>query len=206
MILFQVRKDQRGFTSSELLIAVLLTSMFAMAFYTAFRGLNAEIARGKVYFDTSLSAKKVMDIMARDVQEAIGVEVARAGENTGTTCLILKLPSIDGTGTPTNISNQFDYVTYKPNPGDSTQLFRSLDVLDSVSSREGGADLNSIVVAKSVNSIAFSYMETALSSVASGTIPTMKYINVQIMARGTTLGTNQELQLDSDLMLKNRLT
>ena len=198
--------NQKGFTTLELMTALSLTVLFAASFFYCFQGMNAEMWRSKVYFNTSVSAKNVMDRMARDVEEANSAVAAYGGNTTGTTCLILKLPSVDGSGVPTSISSQFDYVTYKINPSDSTQLLRSLDVLNGTSSREGGADVSNMVVARSVNTIAFSYAGTALSSVSATTIPTMKYINVQITTQGTTLGANQQTQVDSDLMLRNLIT
>ena len=199
-------KSKKGFTTTELIIAVGLTSMFATSFYVAFHVMNTEMRRNSVYFDTGSSAKNVMDRMAKDVQEAVSVVASYGGNSTGTTCLILKLPSIDGSGIPTNISTQFDYVTYKVDPSDSTHLLRSLDVLGGTSSREGGADISNVVVARRLDAIAFSYLGTALSSVSASTIPTMKRINVQITAEGTTLGATQQTQIDSDLMLRNRIS
>lgn len=196
----------KGFTMLECTIALTLTALFAASFYSAFRVMNGEMWRSKDYFDTSRSAKNVIDRLARDVQEAAGVVVSYGGNTTGTTCLILKLPSISNTGDPTSISNQFDYVTYRINPLNTTQLLRSVDVLNGTSNREGGVDVTDAVVGRKVNSISFSYAGTSLSSVASGTIPTMKYINAQIIAEGTTLGASQQTQLDSDLMLRNYIT
>ncbi len=198
--------NAKGFTVLECTIALSLTVLFAASFYTAFRVMNAEMWRNKDYSDTCLSAKNVMDRLSRDVQESAGVVASYGGNTTSTSCLILKLPCIDNTGTPTSISSQFDYVTYKINPLDSTQLFRSVDVLNGTSNREGGVDTSDVVVGRKVSSISFSYVGTPLASVASATIPTMKYINAQITTQGTTLGTTQDTQVDSDLMLRNYIT
>ena len=196
----------KGFTTLELTIGLSLTVLFATSFYTAFQVMNTEMWRNRMYFDTNTSAKNVMDRVAKDVEEAVSVVASYGGNTTSNTCLILKLPTVDNSGIPTSITGQFDYVTYKINPSDSTQLFRSLDVLNGTSQREGGADTTNIVMARRVNSILFSYAGTNLSSVSSATIPTMKYINVQITTQGTTLGANQQSQVDSDLMLRNNIT
>ena len=205
MINFKRIQNRKGFTTVELMIAVSLTLLFAASFYGAFATMGSEMWRKKANFDTNVSAKNVMDRMSRDVEEAVSVVASYGGNTTGTNCLILKLPSIDASGVPTSITNQFDYVTYKINPTDSTQLLRTLVVLNG-SQREGGSNITNAVVARKVNALSLSYGGTALSSVSSATIPTMKTINVQITAQGTTLGTNQRTQVDSDLMLRNNIS
>ncbi len=200
------RRDSKGFTSLELLVASSITLLFALSFYTAFRVLYAEMFRNSVYFESNVSAKNVMDRLARDVYEAVNVQASYNGNTTGTTCLILKLPSVNALGVPTSISSQFDYVTYRIDPSNPTQMLRSLDVLNGTSQREGGADTTDVVIARRISNVAFSYLGTALSYVASATIPTMKAINVNVTAQGTTVGTTQQTQVDSDLMLRNRIT
>ena len=198
--------NQRGFTPLELMVAVLLTSMFAASFYTAFRVMNAEMWRTRNYFETNVSAKNVLDRISKDTEEAVNVVTSWAGNATGTDSLVLKVPSIDGAGEPTNISTQFDYITYRINPTDSTQLLRSVDVLAGTSQREGGADITDAVVGRRIESVVFSYVGTSLGLVAAATIPQMKYINAQITTQRTTLGATQQTQVDTDITLKNRIS
>ena len=204
-------KHQKGFSTIELMIALTVTTAFAASFYGAFQVMNNGMWSAKVYFDTNNSVKGAMDRMARDVEEAIQVETSHTFngtvENTGTGCLILRLPSIDNAGIPTSISAQFDYVMYKLNAVDST-LRRSVDILDGTSQRNSGADVNSTVVAKKVIALVFcnpANNDTVLTQEAAGTITAMKYLNAQITAQGKTLHQNESTTVDSDMMLRNKI-
>ncbi len=205
-MIFHLFKKNSGFTSLELLVATSITGIFAVSYFTAFHVMESEMYRNKIYFDANISAKKVMDRVSKDAQEALNVAASWGGNTTGNTCLVLRLPAIDASGSPTNTSTQFDYVTYRINPSNSTQLLRSLDVLAGVSQREGGADVSNVVVAERVSSILFSSGGTSLGSVSSGSIPLLEYINVQITTQGTTVGTTQQTVVDSDITLRNRIT
>ena len=209
MRLLANRKKQRGFTTVEVMIAASVTTVFAGAFYGAFHVMNAGMWSSRVYFDTNNSVKVAMDRMARDVEEGIRVETqhdfGNGAQNTGTTTLILRLPSIDATGTPTSISTNFDFVMYRFNAADST-LRRSVDVLNGTS-RNGGVDANEVVVARNVNGIVFSNpaTNTNLGQEAAGTITAMHFLNVQVTAQGRTLNQNQSTMVDSDMMLRNNI-
>ena len=212
MRLFHFLKKQNGFTTTELMVAVTITSLFGASFYGAFYTMNTGMWKNNQYFDTGVSAKIVIEHLAKDVQEAINVETSHGGINLADACLILKLPSIDANGVPTNIAAQFDFVTYRINPNDNTQLVRSVDVLGGTSQREGGVDHNDVVVGRKISAVLFQAYTGAggalqgFSSVAAGTVPTLKYIHVRITAQGTTLGTAQQTWVASDLMLRNHIT
>lgn len=195
-----------GFALMEVMVVMALSAIFAGSFFGAFGIANTELRRNGVYFDTNKSAKRVVELLSRDVGESVDVIASRGGVATDTNSLILKLPSIDAAGAPTSITTHFDYVTYKTNPANSKQLFRSVDILNGTSQREGGVDVNNAIVASNLQNIIFSFNGTPLSSVSQATIPTMKKINVQVTAQGTTRGVIQQTQVDSDLMLKNHIT
>lgn len=201
MILSPDRSNKKGFTVLELMITVLITSVFMVSFYAVFHGMNSEMWRSKKYFDNNTTAKNVMDRIAKDVKEAIAIIPAYGGINTGDSTLILKLPSIDNGGEPTNIGTQFDYVTYRLNPSNSAQLLRSLDVLDGISVREGAADHSDSVIGSGLSSVRFSHDGTGLTSCDAGVISSMKYLSINITTQTTTLSTTQTSQISSDVNL-----
>ncbi len=195
-----------GFTIVELMTASFITALFATAFYIAATTMHNEMVLQNQYFDTNRDIRYTMEKISRDLKESVSIISSHGGNTTGDSVLILKLPSIDSSGEPTNIDLQYDYVTYKVNPSNSKQLFRSLDVLGGTSTREGGSDQSDVVIANNLSSIEFASSGTGLSSISASTLATLKRINVQITSLGKTLGRDQSTQIDSDIMLRNRIT
>jgi type II secretory pathway pseudopilin PulG len=195
---------QAGFTIAELLVASALTVIFATTFVVLAVGMQRQMVQQNMYYNTNRSARYALDRISRDIKESVGLVYTYGGATRGNTTLILKLPSIDASGVPTNIASEFDYVTYKLDPSDATRLVRTLDVNNS-SQREGG-DATNTLVAKKIGTLLFSYAGTAFGSVAQATVPTLKYVNVAITASGTTLNRSQSTVVDSDVMLRNYIT
>jgi Tfp pilus assembly protein PilW len=197
---------RQGFTITELASAMMITVIFALAFFALFTGMHTQTARTNIYFETNRTARFALDKISRDVKEAVNIATNWGGNTTGNTALVLKLPSLNSSGEPTNIATQFDYVTYKLDPSDSTKLVRTLDVLGGVSQREGGTDKTNVLVAKRIQSILFSYNGTGLSSISASALVNLKYVNAQITGRTATFKSNETTQVDSDLMLRNRIS
>jgi prepilin-type N-terminal cleavage/methylation domain-containing protein len=194
---------RRGFTIVEILAASVIMTIFASAFFGIVKVMHASLVRQNVFFDTNRASRYSLGRIGRDVKEAIGLVNTLGVDTTGNTILILGLPSIDGTGEPTDILNDFDFIVYKLNPGDATQLLRIVDVLDGVSLRNGGAD-GTQVIANNIQNILFSD-ETGTGLSSAGNLALIKRINVFITTQGTTLGTVQTTQLDADLMMRNKV-
>ena len=199
-------KNDKGFSMVELLTASVLTAFVAASFYATFFAARNEMVQQNNYFKTNRSARYAVDRIARDVKEAVGVVATQGGYTTGNSTLVLRLPSIDANGEPTNIASQFDYVIYHIDSNDSTKLRRRLDVLNGTSQREGGIDRTNMLAADKVQAVLFTNGGTGLGSIASGTLPTLKYLNVQITARDRTLWMNQNSDIDADLMLRNNIS
>ena len=196
-------KSNSGFSLIELMSATALTLVTAFAFYTVFLTIRNELAQQDNYYTGNRTIRFALDKMARDGEEAIGVVSNWAGDTTGNSILILKLPSVNASGVPTNIASQFDYVTYKLS---GTTLTRTLDLLDGTSQREGGDDIINRRVATQVQSLLFTSGGTALGSIAAATLPTLKTINAQILAQAAIRGRTQTSQGDADLMLRNNVS
>lgn len=194
--------DKRGFTMVELAIAVTINTIFLTAFFSVFSIMNTHMNQQSIYFQSNRGARFALDRIARDVREAVSLVATHGSDTTADSVLILKLPSINSSGDPTNIDSQFDYVTYKLS---GTDLVRSVDVLGGTSTREGGSDQTNRVVATGVSAITFSTASgMALGSVSSGTIPALHSVNVSITVQGSTLGRTQSTSVDADLYLRNQ--
>ncbi len=196
----------RGFTVLELMITMGFMFILVGSFYGALHVMRNEIAGQRVYFDTDNAVRYGLERIEEDTREALGIVGTWGGNTTGDVVLILKLPSINAGGQPTDIGTQFDYVTYKRDSANPTLLVRSLDVLGGVSTREGGVDVAHRVLVKRIQSLLFSYNGTGLSSVSASTLPSLKYVNVKIVAQGVTLGSGQSTQSSTDLVLRNNVS
>jgi prepilin-type N-terminal cleavage/methylation domain-containing protein len=197
--------NQKGFTLVELMAATVITVLFAGALYGVFSAMRDEMWRQNIYYDTNRAVRHGLELVSRDVKEALRIEPAWGGDTTANTVLILRLPSIDNNGEPTNINSQFDYVTYKLDSADPTKLVRSLDVLGGVSAREGGTDKTGSLVAKKIQTLLFSSGGTGLSSLSASQISGIKILSIQILGQGSTLGVSQTTQGESDVMLRNQI-
>ncbi|MBI4353271.1 MAG: hypothetical protein HY593_05020 [Candidatus Omnitrophica bacterium] len=199
------RLTEKGFTMTELAIATTITLLFALSLYAVFYGLHNQLKKQNVYYETGRSARHSLDRISKDVKEAVQIVSSWGGNSTSDTSLVLKLPSINSNGEATDVSSQFDYVTYKLDSADTTHLVRSLDILGGTSAREGGADQTNQIVGRNVQTILFSSNGTGLSSFSSSALQGLKSINVAVTTQRQTVGTTQTTQLDSDLMLRNQL-
>lgn len=201
-----MRRGDAGFSVIELSIAMTLATMFMASFYGVLYGMKNEMYRQNYYYDTNRGVRLALDRISRDAKEATRVEDNRGGVTTGNAALVLRLPAIDAAGRPTDVTTQFDYVTYRLDPGDSTRLVRSLDVLNGTSQREGGTDATNLVIAKRIQSISFSSGGMGLSTLSAAAKQSLKSMNAQILTAGETFGVNQTTEADTDIMLRNQLT
>jgi hypothetical protein len=194
--------SEKGFTIIELLTASVVTLLFAASFYGAFFALGMQIKQQDNFYDTNQSVRYSMERMSRDVKEAVEVVSSHGSDTTSGSVLILKLPSINASGIPTNIASQFDYVTYKIS---SNRLVRALDVLGGTSSRDGGADRTGDVTSRGTQTVSFSSGGASLATYSASALAGLKTINVQITNQATLKGRTQTSQADSDLVLRNNL-
>jgi type II secretory pathway pseudopilin PulG len=197
-------KNERGFTIVELMAAATLATLFSFAVFGAFYVMRNEMFQQSVFFTTNRSVRHALDLISKDIREAVRIVPSRAGDTTGNAVLILELPSIDANGDATDIDTQFDYVVYKLNPAKTSELFRDLDVLGGTSQRNAGSDITDKVVATSVQNLSFTSGGTGLSSIAD--VGTLFAANASITSRGTTLRASQTqtTQGDTDVRLRNR--
>lgn len=190
---------RQGFTIVELMAATAITTLLAASLFFVFAATQSEMVQQDSYYESNRSARMALERIALDAKEAVRLEPTRGAYTTSGTVLIMRLPSIDGSGNASNISASFDYVTYRLS---GTTLVRDLDVLAGTS-REGGTDQTARVIAKNVQSLAFTSGSASLSTYSSQALPGLKYVNVAINAQRTMRGKTQTSQLDCDFMLRN---
>ena len=195
-------RNDRGFTLVELMIATFLTLIFAGAFFAAFYVMRNNLFQQSAHYGTNRAMRFTMDSLSRDVKEARRVVPSRGGVTTGDNVLILELYSINANGEPTGIAGDYDYVVYRQNPLNATQLIRSLDVKNGTSQRNGGADAPTKVMVPNFQSVTFSSGGNGLSSITN--VANLKSIHIQSISRDRTLKANQTSQLDTNLMLRNK--
>lgn len=195
-------KKREGFSLVEIMTSTALILLFSGAFFGTFSVMHRSLNRQNAYFDTNRAARFSLERIAIDAKEAVSLVTTLGGDTTGNTVLILGLPSIDAFGIPTDITSDFDFVTYKMSGVNPNQFIRVIDILDGTSTRNGGVD-ETRVVANNVANVFFSdEVGTGLSAVPDVTL--IKRINVLITSSRTTLNTAETTQLDADIMLRNR--
>ncbi len=194
--------SQKGFTLVELMQVIAITAIIAISFFAVFSVMNTGMSRSKTHFDINTSAKNIIGRIANDAQEAIAVVPSYAGNVSGNTCLILKLPSIDANGIPLDITSLFDYVTYTIDGSDASILLRILAV-NNGSSRNGGNNIAGAVAGKQVNAILFSGDGANLGTIAANDLPWVKNIHIQVTTQGNAHGIIQSSTVGSDFMLRN---
>lgn len=195
------RAGRAGSSLVELLAVTMMMALLGTALFGLFGAF-----RRQLYADGSVSvlhknARVALQKMGNDAKEALRVQASHGADATADDVLILRLPSIDAAGEPTDIASDFDYVTYKLDAGDLTRLVRVVDV-DAASSRNGGAD-STEVVATGVADVYFSEAGTGLSSV--GALSAVKELECQIDVQNGQVSGTQTVSLETRFVLRNNI-
>lgn len=152
------RSVKRGFTILELLISIAILSIISVIISTiAIRsGIIFEKQTGLV--EVRLSNRFVLDEVATQVRAAKQVEGSFTGNGqnftTGTTTLILKLPSVDSSGS--TISGAFDRVVFYL---DGARIFKKV-FPDATSKRPKTTQ----ILTATVKNLNFSYNNVSIAS------------------------------------------
>src|SRR3989338_7807565 len=97
------KKNEKGFTLAELIVSASLTCVFMAAFVAAFIGLRNGMYAQDSYFTSNRTGYYTMNVISKDVREALSIEDTY-GVSTATSVLVLRLPSINASGVPTNVA------------------------------------------------------------------------------------------------------
>ena len=190
---------QTGLTLVEALFAVVIGVMVVGMMMILYTGANNNLILGIALADVNSDGRLAMDNIIRDVRWANQLETSRtiSGTNyvTGDNELVMRIPSIDGTGTV--ISGTYDYVAFALDSSDTSKLRRIMDP-DGSSSRSSSDRM----IADNINAFALSSAGTGLSSVGSLSGVTAVEISLTV---SKTVATNRTVSqtIDSVAELRN---
>ncbi len=194
-------RGRSGFTVVQTLTALSLSVLVLGAFLTAFFGMRNSLFAQDSYFTSNRTGYYAINVLSKDVREAIAIESSYGSDTTGTSVLILRLPSISALEIPTDITSQYDYVTYKLS---GTNLTRTLDVLGGTSNRNGGSDISGKIIARNITAFTLSTSSgTAFSSLSSSQIEALSFFNVALTSSETIAGRARTMVADSNMKLMN---
>lgn len=108
-------KERRAFTLSEFLIVTFLEAAIIAMTIQAFVSLNKDSHILMSYLGSYLKGREAIDIISKDCRMAVRLVDSYGGYTTSTSCLVLKVPSIDASGAIIDVNNEFDYVIYELN-------------------------------------------------------------------------------------------
>jgi len=117
MTLMRTRSSRRrGMTLVEVIIAGGISAVIGMAAITILVMSSRMASDNALYAKVNAEARLLSDMLSRDIREAVSLEPTLTdGSDTYTmsdTTLILRVPSVDNTGTPTDIENDHDFIVY----------------------------------------------------------------------------------------------
>ena len=162
------KKNKNGFTIIEVIVASFIGMIILAAALVLLSVGQRCFVTGIGFADIHSEARKTMDRIARDIRWATRV---MAGSDNDT--LILEIPSIDAQGDIIDIDATYDYVTYRLNPADLTELERVVQA-DAASSRAN----ETLTIANDVSAIEYSSGGVVLSAIAGVTALTDVSIDV----------------------------
>ena len=193
------KSSPKGFiTLVELIVVVALVALIMLIlmslYVTGQQYLMTESARNDVIRDN----KYVFDWIARDIKGAIQVVSSWDTHTTSSSCLILRVPSVDSNGLIMDIENEFDYIIYRLNSEHPNKLERIVDAKDGVSSRVDGTRF----LATKVNSFLLSSEGVELSAVSD--LTQVASIDIAVTTKQNRLGRDYQQTLESTVKLRNK--
>jgi prepilin-type N-terminal cleavage/methylation domain-containing protein len=187
----------RGFTLVEVMFATMIGVMIMGMITVLYVGMNNSMIMGIAAAEVNSNVRVAMDQIVNDVRWSNNLEVsypvANPGYFTGDDELILKIPSIDGSGTV--VEDTYDYVVYSL---DGTQLKRL--VFPNEASSRNTVDR---ILASNVSVFALSSSGTNLEDV--GSVTNVGSVEIALTVDKTT-DTKKDVSetLNSNVILRNK--
>lgn len=113
-----MRNYKKGFSISELLITLFIAILAISIALQVFVLLNKNYQVVATYLTSYVKGRQALDIISKDCRMAIRVPDSLGSYTTTTSCLILKVPSIDSSRNIIDINNRFDHIIYRLYNGD----------------------------------------------------------------------------------------
>jgi prepilin-type N-terminal cleavage/methylation domain-containing protein len=150
-------RRQAGLTLIELLIGIAISALIMTAFLMLYNEGQKYFFNQNAHSDAIEDSRVPMARISRDVRSADRVSDATVDADgttyaTSAQCLVLEVPSIDGTGMP--IAGSVDYVIYAVDPTGGRRLWRIVEADETVSSRQSRRQ----VVADAVSAFGLVYV------------------------------------------------
>lgn len=189
----------KGLTLIELLITMALVSLVVTALLSLYSAGQEYFINGSSRADVLRDVRYVQTWMSRDIKEAVQVLPSWDAYIASDSCLILRIPSVDGSGYIIDVENDFDHVIYRIHPQISGRLERIIDAKDGVSSRTDGSRF----LTTRIGSFQLSSEGVNLSAVAD--FGQVSSIDISLTARKDVLGRPYEETLQTGVMLRNKM-
>ena len=151
----------KGLSLIEVLIAMVLMSIAMLALLSLYNSGQKYFTNQDARSDILNDSRITLTLLSRDIKEAVQVvpgpvDVGGTFYSTSANCIVLKVPSVDADGLIIDIDNHFDYLVYRVNPDNSTELLRIVEGKDGVSSRVDGNKL----LTRNMDSLVMSFLDT----------------------------------------------
>lgn len=181
----------KGFTLLEVVITISIFLIMFLALVSFFVSSNSTFNYDKGFVDTASGAEQVMTAVSQNVIQADQVVASHAFSSgtyaTGTTTLVLELPSVDASGS--TISGSSDYVAVYQS---GTSAYERIEA-NASSARKTATKL----LTDKLSSLSFTYDASDLTLVTTVTAD----VQTQATARGSLLAGH----LTRQLRLRNTL-
>ncbi|MGD2295187.1 MAG: hypothetical protein PVF22_05060 [Candidatus Aminicenantes bacterium] len=157
----------RGISLVEVLIGVVLMSVAVLAFLCLYNTGQKYFVNQDARSDILKDGRVTLSWLCRDIKESVRVvsgpvDIGGTAYSTAPDSIVLQVPSIDADGLIIDVDTHFDYLVYRVNPDDTTELQRIVDGKDGVSYRLDG----SRILAGNIDSLVLSYLDTDGGTVA----------------------------------------
>lgn len=154
------KRKTKGLSLIEVLIGMVLMSIAILALLSLYNSGQKYFTNQDARVDILNDSRTTLTWLSRDIKEAVEVvtgpiDVGGTSYSTSSTCIVLKVPSVDADGLIIDIDDHFDYLVYRVNPDNTAQLQRIVDGKEGVSSRLDGNRVLSI----NILSLALSFLD-----------------------------------------------
>jgi hypothetical protein len=187
------RRAHKGVSLIEFLIVISIFIITIVLVFQVFASLNKEYKVLVSYLSAYLKGREVIDRISKDCRIAIRVMDSHAGYTTADNCLVLKVPSIDGSNNIVDVNNEFDYIIYRIQGGDLWKV-----VLPGSSSLR---EAFNGVLRRSMHSLYITSAGTPLSSIAHKSSITT--LTLRVTFTETVLGTEYKVEPGTTVKLMN---
>jgi len=199
----KIKPIPKGTSLIEILVVIVISAIIVVALLSLFAAGQKYFANQDARADAMEDSRFPITWMTRDIKEAVQVvpgpvDIGGSSYSTSANCLVLQVPSIDGTGAIIDIDNDLDYIVYQRNSTNTNHLERIIDGKDGVSSRIDSTR----IVADDVNSFSLSFFKSDGSAVSS--YSETATIDISLSSTRTGIGRTFQEAVNTKVKLRNK--